>query len=220
MLKLYGFAVSNYQSKVKLVMLEKGIPFEEILTYPAYGKSFDGSPMGKIPYLETEHGRICESEVLVEYLEDAYPEPRLMPQDPYQKAKVREIITYLDWHLEIVARELLPAAFFGMPTTEEVKARVKAQLTKNIAAFGHLIQCSPYIAGSEFTLADCAAAVHLPMVSNISKAMFGEDLLASLPLANYLELIASRPTVQKVRAESEANMPDFRAYIQSRAAKK
>ena len=47
MLKLYGFAVSNYQSKVKLVMLEKGIPFEEVLTYPAYGKAYEGSRWAK-----------------------------------------------------------------------------------------------------------------------------------------------------------------------------
>ena len=104
---------------------------------------------------------------------------------------------------------------FGAPTTDEIKAKVKAQLTKNIAAFSHLIKCSPYIAGSEFSLADCAAAVHLPMVSNISLAMFGEDLLASLPIADYLELLESRPSVQKVRAESAANMPEFRAYLKS-----
>ncbi|MBI3231267.1 MAG: glutathione S-transferase family protein, partial [Burkholderiales bacterium] len=201
MLKLYGFSVSNYYSKVKLALLEKGVAFEEVLTYPNYGAApTDSSPLGKIPYLETEHGTLCESQVIADYIEAAYTDHPLMPKDPYAAAKVRELITFMEWHLEIVARELLPAAFFGATASEETKAAVKAKLTKNVAAFARLIKCSPYIAGSEFTLADCAAAVHFPLISAVCNIMFGEDLLAGLPLAQYNELIASRPLVQKVRA--------------------
>ncbi len=215
MLTLNGFPVSNYHNKVKLVLLEKGIAFEEVLTYPAYGQAPSDSPLGKIPYLVTEQGSLCESEVLVEYLEAAYPEHRLLPADPYAAAKVRELITFMDWHLEIVARELLAAAFFGAPASDEVKAKVKAQLTKNIAAFSQLIKCGPYLAGSEFTLADCVAAVHLPLISIVCVKMFGEDLLASLPLAAYNELLANRPAVQKVRADAAENMPKFMEYVKS-----
>lgn len=217
MLKLHGFPVSNYHNKVKLVLLEKGIAFEEVLTYPVYGQATSSSPLGKVPYLETEQGSLCESQVLVEYLETAYPEHPLLPAEPFAAAKVRELVTFMDWHLEIVARELLPAAFFGAPVSDEIKAKVKAQLTKNIAAFGHLVKCSPFIAGSEFTLADCVAAVHLPMVSTVCVKMFGEDLLAGLPMAAYHEMLSSRAAVQKVRADAAENMPKFMAYVKSGA---
>ena len=57
MLKLYGFAVSNYYNMVKLALLEKGLPFEEVPFYA--GQSAEAlaiSPRGKVPVLETDKG--------------------------------------------------------------------------------------------------------------------------------------------------------------------
>lgn len=65
MLKLYGFPLSNYYNKVKLVLLEKGIPFEEVHAPVGPGSDpeahADKSPLGKVPYIETEQGFLCES---------------------------------------------------------------------------------------------------------------------------------------------------------------
>ena len=59
MLKLGGFAVSNYYNKIKLVLLEKRIPFEEQLVYPWERAQFLAlSPMGKIPFINTVHGAL------------------------------------------------------------------------------------------------------------------------------------------------------------------
>jgi glutathione S-transferase len=66
---LSGFGVSNYYNKIKLVLLEKRIPFRERLIYPWQREDFLSlSPMGKIPFLETVHGGLSESQVIVEYL--------------------------------------------------------------------------------------------------------------------------------------------------------
>ena len=64
---------------------------------------------------------------------------------------------------------------------------------------------SPFIAGDQFTLADCAAAVHLPLVSSCSKIIYGQDLLAALPVKDYLKHVGERPTVQKVNADRKTN---------------
>lgn len=222
MLKLYGFASSNYYSKVKLVMLEKDVAFEEVLVWPRQKLDYlDKSPLGKIPFLESEHGSLCESQVMAEYINTTYPGVKLMPADPFAAAKVRELTTFLEWHVEIVIRELLPAAFFGATATEECKERVKAALSKNIAGLGRLIKCSPFLAGGEMSLADCAAAVHIPFISSISKIMFNEDVLDALPLAAYKEMLFARPAVQKVHADTRANMPLLMEQIaQMRAAAK
>ena len=74
MLTLCGFASSNYYNKVKLALLEKGIEFEEVfIPSIELADAYDCSPMGKVPYLATEHGTLCESQVIVDYLEAAYP---------------------------------------------------------------------------------------------------------------------------------------------------
>ena len=216
MLKLYGFAASNYYSKVKLILLEKGVTFEEVLVWPGEKARFmDKTPLGKVPFIETEHGSLCESQVIADYIEVTYTDVPLLPSDPFAAAKVHEIITFLDWHLEMVARELLPSAFFGATASDETKARVKASLQKNLAAFAQLTRCTPYLAGNEFSLADCVAAVHFPFISGISKIMFGEDLLAALPLADYQKLLASRPHVQQVRADSQANLALLMEHIKT-----
>jgi glutathione S-transferase len=206
MLTLCGFALSNYHNKVKIALLEKGIEFEEKLVWADRSPALlENSPLGKIPYFEINQGVLCESQAMVEYLEDAYPEKPLLPADPFAAAKVRELIVFLELHLELVARELYPAAFFGGTVSDETKARVQKLLTKHIQGFAQLTRFEPYIAGSEFTLADCAAVVHLPVVSLSTKIIFGEDMLAGLPVRAYLKMVGERPTVQKVNADRKEN---------------
>ena len=74
MITLCGFGVSNYYNKLKLILLEKGLPFRERLVYPWERDSFRTcSPLGKIPFLETEHGSLSESQVILEYCNATTP---------------------------------------------------------------------------------------------------------------------------------------------------
>ena len=109
------------------------------------------SPLGKVPFIRTEQGSLCESAVIVEYLEALQPEPRLMPADLWGQAKVRELVTFVELHLELVVRELYPEAFFGGKVSDANKARIQKLLTRNIAAFQRLAKFGPYLAGPDFT---------------------------------------------------------------------
>ncbi len=220
MITLCGFAASNYYNKVKLVLLEKGIPFEEKLQWlDASPELLAKSPLGKIPYIEVDGQVLCESQVIVDYLDNAYPQHPLLPKDPLAAAKVRELIQFLELHLELVARELYGAAFFGGTASDETKGRVHKQLKRNAQAFGQLLKFEHYIAGREFTLADCAAVVHLPVISMLSKTVFGEDVLADYPVKDYLKRLAERPSVQRVSADRKENTELMRQWRESRAAK-
>ncbi|GAA4029348.1 glutathione S-transferase [Actimicrobium antarcticum] len=206
MIKLGGFALSNYYNKVKLALLEKNIPFEEVLAWADRSAGLlQKSPLGKVPFLETEQGALCESQVIVDYLEQRYTEVPLLPADPYAAAKLRELIAFLELHLELVARDLYGAAFFGGTVSEETKTRVQKTLRRNVKAFATLASFGPYVGGSEFSMADCAALVHLPLVALSSKIVLGEDVLAGLPVRAYLDMLAQRPHVQRVNADRKAN---------------
>lgn len=202
-LKLCGFAVSNYYNKLKIQLLEKGVAFEEDLVWvnPVDPATLLRSPMGKVPFLETPEGCITESAVCAEYIEQAYPQHPLLPTDPMAAAKVRELITYLELHIELVARELYPQAFFGGKVSEATQERVRKQLAKGVEGFTKLAKFSPFVAGDTFTLADCSAIVHLPLASMASKLVLGEDLLAGLPVKEYGKQMAERASVQKVNAD-------------------
>ena len=212
-LTLCGFPISNYYNKVKLALLEKNIPFveETVPTMSTDPLVLASSPLGKIPFLRTEHGGLCESQVMLDYLEDAYPSPghpALLPADPFAAAKVRELCTFIDLHLELVARELYTQAFFGGKLSESAQERVRIQLEKNIHAFQQIAKFEPFVAGSTFSQADCSAFASLPVVGMATKAIYGADLLlaAGLDYKPYIKLISERPSAQKVLADRKASV--------------
>ena len=216
MLTLCGFAASNYYNKVKFALLEKGVPFQEELSW--VGQTDPAcTPLGKVPYLKTEHGPLCESAVIMEYIEDRYPQNPLRPEDPFAAAKVRELVTFLELHLELVARNLYPEAFFGGKVSDAAKEKTLAQLDKNARAFGQLAKFSPFVAGDTLTLADCAAVVHLPLVSGASKIIYGRDVLADLPVRDYLKRMGERPTLAQVNADRKANTELMLSRLKAKA---
>jgi glutathione S-transferase len=209
MLKLCGFHISNYHNKVRLALLEKGIEFEEDANCRPSQKDdwLARSPIGKVPILELDGGRrIAESEVICEYLEEAYPQKPLLPKDPYKRAKVRELVTFIELHLELVARRLYGPLFFGgPPLQEDVKAAIEKDLAKGVRALKAVAKFDPYIAGRNLTLADCAAFVSLPLVTLVSKQAFGRDFLDELPqMKHYLRMLGERPAFARVNEDRKS----------------
>jgi len=207
MLRLCGFHISNYFNKARLALLEKGIEFEmDADCRPSQDEAFVArSPMGKVPFLELDGKTLIESDVICEYLEDAYPQKPLLPRDPLERARVRELITIMELHLELVVRRLYPFVFFGQPPVEDVKQSVEKVLPKGLRTLKSRARFAPYIAGSEFTLADCAAFVHLPLVSLSTKLAYGRDFLEDLPQVKpYIKQLAERPAFKRVSEDRKA----------------
>ena len=216
MLKLCGFAVSNYYNKVKIALLEKGIPFEEELCTPKQEAALLArSPMGKVPFLQLEDGQtLSESQAILEYLEDAYPGKRLYPGDALARARVRELITHMELHVELPARRLYRAAFFNGTISDETRQTVKTDLERGVRTLARLAKFSPWIAGAEFTAADCAAAVHLPLVPLATKAIYGADAYGEHAdrIKAYLKMAGERPSIRKAS-------DDRKAYLAAREKK-
>ena len=184
MITLCGFAVSNYYNIVKHALLEKGVAFteEHVLTRSKDEAVLSASPLGKVPFIKTAQGALCESAVILDYLEDQYPAHPLLPKDPFEAAKVREMITFINLHLELVAREL-----YGQ-------------------AFKRLVKFSPFIAGDSFTLADCVAFSNLPLIGMATRGVLGEDLLlaAGMDYKPYLKMLGERESSQRIAADRKA----------------
>jgi glutathione S-transferase len=207
MLKLCGFAISNYYNKVKIALLEKGIPFEEEYCAVSQEPEFLArSPMGKVPFLDLGGGRtLSESQAILEYLEDAYPQKPLYPKDPFARARCRELSAHIELHLELVARRLYPEAFFGGKVSDETRQQVEKDLAKGVRTLRQLAKFSPWIAGAEFTAADCAAAAHLPLVGLASKTIYGKDALADFEQVKaYQKMAFERPSIRKVNEDRKA----------------
>jgi glutathione S-transferase len=218
MIKLYGFSVSNYYNMVKLALLEKGLPFEEVPFYAGTSpEALAISPRGKVPVLKVEQGFINETSVILEYIEQSQKGTPLLPTDPFERAQVLALAKEIELYLELPGRACYGEAFFGTPVPEAIKEKTKAELLQGIAALGRHGKFSPYVAGESLSVADLYFLYSVPLACAVAKKLFGIDLLAELPAAKaLLEKLEQNPNVQKIAADKEAAMPAFMAMIASR----
>jgi glutathione S-transferase len=219
MFKLYGFSVSNYYNMVKLALLEKGLPFEEVTFYPtSTPESLAISPRGKVPVLGVEAGFINETAIILEYLEQTQKGTPLLPSDPFERAQVLAIAKEIELYIELPGRACYGEAFFGMSLPDAIKEKTKTELLLGFAALGRHGKFAPYVAGDSLSIADLYFLYSVPLACAVGQKLFGIDLLAELPQAKaLLERLEQNPHVQKIAADKDAAMPAFLAMI---AAKK
>ncbi|MBV4485893.1 glutathione S-transferase [Pseudomonas sp. SWRI153] len=219
MFKLYGFCVSNYYNMVKLALLEKGLPFEEVTFAPTQTpESLAISPRGKVPVLGVEAGYINETAIILEYLEQTQEGKPLLPGDPFERAQVLAIAKEIELYIELPGRACYGEAFFGVSLPEAIKEKTRTELLLGFAALGRHGKFAPYVAGDSLSIADLYFLYSVPLACAVGQKLFGIDLLADMPQAKaLLERLEQNPHAQKIAADKDAAMPAFLAMI---AAKK
>ncbi|NBA94357.1 glutathione S-transferase family protein [Pseudomonas sp. R5(2019)] len=217
MLKLHGFAVSNYYNMVKLALLEKGLPFEEKLFFGGQSPEVLAvSPRGKVPVLETEHGFLSETEVILDYIEQSQPGPALLPEEPFARARIRELVKGMELYIELPARACYPQAFFGAEVPQAIRDKSLIELQAGIDTLKRHGKFAPYLAGDSLTIADLFFVYSVDLASAVGKKVFGLDLLEEFPQAKaLLERLQQTPHAQKIAADKEAQMPAFLAMVRS-----
>ncbi|UPF04210.1 glutathione S-transferase [Pseudomonas mosselii] len=218
MLKLHGFAVSNYYNMVKLALLEKGVPFEEV---PFFGgqlpQALAVSPRGKVPVLETEHGFISETGVILDYIEQTQPGKALLPADAFGQAKVRELLREIELYIELPARTCYAEAFFGAAVEPLIKERARADLLAGFATLKRNGRFQPYVAGEQLTIADLMFCFSVDLACAVGKKVLNIDFLADFPQAKaLLQLLGENPHMARIVADKDAAMPAFLEMIKSK----
>ena len=215
MLKLYGFDVSNYYNMLKLAMASKGLEHDIEAVYPNQTPEYlKRSHMGKVPALETEHGMLAETNIIMEYLDAAYPDKPLYSGDVFQQAKIKEMVKLCELYLELPARRCHPEVFFGGKVSDETKKEVKRALLKGIEGLARVAKFSPYLAGNEFTAADITFLYTADLAAGVAHKLFDIDLLALAPGAKELMvLLNEREDVKQIAEDrKEANVA-FKKYV-------
>ncbi len=204
-IKLYGMPLSNYYNMVKAILLEKGMQFEEVLVTPNQEDDYLAkSPMGKVPCLETEQGFLTETGVMLDYLDALGEGPSFYPQDVFAKAKVQELMRYLELYIELPGRRLYGDVFFGRPASDEEKAAVKPILEKGFAALQKIARFDPYIAGTELTYADFYFLFAMAPVTGVCKKTWEWDVREAIPAIKELNaLLGERESVKRVQADQK-----------------
>ncbi|KQB53007.1 glutathione S-transferase [Pseudomonas endophytica] len=218
MLKLYGFAASNYFNMVKLALLEKGLAYEVVPFHGCQNPAILAvSPRGKVPALETEHGFLSETDAILDYLEETQDGPALLPDDPFSRAQVRAMAKEIELYIELPARLCYAEVIFGgRATPEALKRKAERDMIKGFSALARRAKFAPYVMGEQFTVADLYFLYSVDLAAEVAKKLFDLDVLADLPQARaLLALLAENPNVQKVAAERAHDIPLFLERIKT-----
>ncbi|MEX0964144.1 MAG: glutathione S-transferase [Pseudohongiellaceae bacterium] len=202
-IKLHGMTYSNYYNMVKAIMLEKGVDFEEVHVLPNQEPDFLlKSPMGKVPLLETEQGFLTETGVMIDYIDSLNIGASLYPTDPFERAKVQELIRHLELYIELPARKLYGDVFFGRPATDELKEQIKQQLEKGFASLQMLAKFDPYLAGKELSYADFYYRFSVGLATIVCKKALNWNALTELGnIKGLMDLMGERQSIKKVLAD-------------------
>jgi glutathione S-transferase len=182
-MKLYGMLVSPYVARVVLAARAKGLALEP---QPAPGGGIKSpeflaiNPMGKMPAFEDQGRCLAESMVILDYLEEAYPQQPLLPADPLDRAQARLLGRIVD--LYVAAQ--LGAFFRNMNPAQRNEAEVEAgkkALAKALADLEHFMGAGPYALGDRLGYADCAILPNLLMAGGIVSGFGVTNLYEGLP---------------------------------------
>ncbi|MEP1448312.1 MAG: glutathione S-transferase [Paraglaciecola sp.] len=217
MLTLIGFDVSNYFNMVKLALAIKGIEYKTVILYPNQTDEYLlKSPMGKVPALETDQGVLTETNVILEYLDEAYPNSPLYPGSTFEKAKIRELVKMAELYIELPARRCHSEAFFGQKVDDLTKKEVKRALYKGIEGIARSAKFNPYLAGEQLTAADIVFLYSADLAAAVAGKLFAVDLLEMAPGAKQLmdKLNQLDDVIQIAEDRKLANI-EFKKYIAS-----
>jgi glutathione S-transferase len=202
MITLYEHPLSPFARKVKLALWEKGIPFESRVMnlfeqVPAdFART---SPRLEVPTLVDGSLAIFDSTIIVEYLEDRYPEPALRAVDPADRARARMLEEIADTQFEATNWALAEIRFFKRATgakAEEMTAAGGVAIGKYYDRLEHALAERPYLNGPAFGLGDIAL---IPPVS--AAGFFGFPVGAEHPkLTDWLGRMMARASVQQDQA--------------------
>jgi glutathione S-transferase len=198
-MKLYNLNLSNFATKSRLVIYEKGLKVD-MVEPPGGSHSAEYlkiNPLGKIPTLDADGLIIGESETINEYLEDKFPEKPLLPKSPEARAKVRTFTRFHDLYLEPPLR-----ALFGhmnpKSRDEKVVNEKLTEVNKRLDELEKMLGETGFAAGAEFTLADCAIAPTMFFVTNLLPMFGAKPPGEGRPkLASWWNHVQTRPSVKK-----------------------
>jgi glutathione S-transferase len=163
MLRLYDFPMSPRVRKVRIVLAEKGLEYEKVHIDIFKGEQKQPeylaiNPYGKVPALQDNGVTLYESTVIMEYLNDKYPDPPLLPTDPGQRARARVLVHHGDNPYEsavaTLVGELVIKPTQGGATDQAVVAKAKENLSSCFARLEMELGHNEYLLGSAFSLSD------------------------------------------------------------------
>jgi stringent starvation protein A len=199
---LFSDARDHYSHRVRMVLAEKGVTCDVVDVDPTNKPEdlAEINPYNSLPTLLDRDLVLYEANVIMEYLDERFPHPPLLPVYPVQRALSRLWITRVEreWSGRL---DILMAG----KGRETVIAKARKELRESITAVAPIFAEKPFFMNDEFTLVDCCVA---PILWRLKLVDIVLPERTTRPLQKYMQSIFSRESFRQSLTEAELEMQD------------
>ena len=205
MLRLFHVPLSPFCRKVRLTLAEKRLEVElvEERYWEPSADFLRRNPAGKVPVLRYDGRTLAESQAICEFIDEAHPEPPLMPTEPLARCEVRRLCGWFDdgFHREVTSNLLYERVNKklmgrGYPDSQKIKAGA-SRIKYHLDYMAWLLEHRRWLAGDAMSLADFTAAAHLSCLDYIADVDWERQPM----VREWYAKIKSRPAFRPLLAD-------------------
>ncbi len=198
---VYGVPGSPFVRAVQIGLEEKGVPYRLQPVGPHELKSeayLKRHPFGRVPAFEHGDLTLYETQAILRYLNDIYPEPPFVPADARAAARMNQIIGINDWYFFpkaaaiIVFQRVVGPILLGAPTDEAAIAAAVPMAQTSVAELDRLLGSQRFLAGDKMSIADLMLA---PQIDFLAATPEGKTLLEGTGLKAWLARMNARASM-------------------------
>jgi glutathione S-transferase len=197
-LKLYASPGSSFARKIRVMLMEKNVSHEVVMLNLWEPNDYQTiSPIGKVPALRLDDGRVLiNSPLIADYVDGKYPQPRFIPADPDARLEVRRWEAVADGMMDAVAASLYENRFHNEASRSQAFLdRQRGKIDAGLAAIDAFLGSRAWLVGNAMSLADLAIACHLGFVALRVPHFFPQERFANL--ARLCNAVAARESMKK-----------------------
>lgn len=197
---VYGIPGSPFLRSVEIGLKEKGVDYRLCALAPGEHKQPEHlarHPFGRVPAFEHDGFAIYETQAILRYLDEIFPNPPLTPGNPQQRVRMNQVIGIIEWYFfpkaaaPIAFNRIIGPKLLGVPTDEAAIAEAMPMGRTCFEVLDGILGDKPYLAGETLSIADIMLAAQLDLLCDTPE---GRELISGTRLKPWLETILARPS--------------------------
>lgn len=198
---VYGIPGSPFLRSVEVALKEKDVPYHLQTLAPGEHKQPEHlarHPFGRVPAFEHDGFTLYETQAIIRYIDEMFPNPPLTPGNPRQRARMNQIIGIIEWYFfpkaaaPIAFNRIIGPKLLGLPTDEVAIADAMPMARICFAELDRLLGDQPFLIGSNLSIADIMLAAQLDLLATTPE---GQELIDGTRLDPWLERMRKRPSL-------------------------
>ena len=201
-IRVFGIPGSPFLRSVEIALTEKRIDYQLQSVQPGEHKEPEylaRHPFGRIPAFEHDGFAIYETQAIIRYLDDVFPDPPLTPADPKARARMNQVIGIIEWYFfpkaaaPIGFQRIIGPRLLGIPSDDSIVADAMPTARLCLAELDRLLGDKLYLTGEQVTIADIMLGAQLDLFSECAE---GRELISGTRLQPWLERMRARPSFE------------------------